>query len=123
MIAILAALALATMGQVQRKGAESRARSEVAALSAAIESYKLEFGNYPASNNLYTELTGQGPVNTNRVLFEPTPQMVDTNTTPHTLVDPWGARYNYSTNPANNIGSFDIWSTANSDNPDSYILN
>ncbi|MFM8887797.1 MAG: type II secretion system protein, partial [Chthoniobacterales bacterium] len=49
-IAILAGLTLATLGNVNRKGAESRARSEVAALAAAIDAYKLEFGSYPASN-------------------------------------------------------------------------
>lgn len=106
-IAILAALTLSTMGYVNKKGADSRARSEVAALSAAIDAYKLERGAYPASNNLYKELTGQGPLNTNRVFFEPIPQMLNTNANPITFIDPWGTTYNYATSST----YFDIWST------------
>lgn len=105
-IAILAGLTLGTLGYVNRKSAESRARSEVASLAAAIDSYRLEFGAYPASNNLFTELTGQGPVNTNRVFFDPTGSMA----TNGQFMDPWGSAYNYSTSPTNNVGFFDLWS-------------
>lgn len=111
-IAILAGLTLSTLGYVNRKGAESRARAEVAALSAAIDSYKLDFGGYPASNNLYQELTGQGPVNTNKVYFEPTPGITGTNAGVATFIDPWGVFYNYVTNATVNVGFFDLWSTA-----------
>jgi len=111
-IAILAGLTLSTLGYVNRKGAESRARAEVAALSAAIDSYKLDFGGYPASNNLYQELTGQGPVNANKVYFEPTPGITGTNAGVATFIDPWGVFYNYETNPTVNVGFFDLWSTA-----------
>jgi general secretion pathway protein G len=104
-IAILAGLGLATMGYVNRKAAESRAQVEVAALSAAIDSYKLEMGSYPAPENLLTELTGAGPVNTNKIYFEPTPRIV----TDGEFTDPYGARYQYSTNPVRNIGFFDLW--------------
>jgi len=110
-IAILAGLTLSTMGYVNRKGAESRARAEVAALSAAIDSYKLDFGGYPASQtNLYRELTGQGTVNTNKVYFEPTPGMATNNK----FVDPWGEDYQYTsgTSATVNVGFFDLWSTA-----------
>jgi len=108
-IAILAGLTLSTLGYVNKKGAESRAKAEVAALSAAIDSYKLEFGSYPASNSLYNELTGQGLINTNRVLFEPTPGIVSGGQ----FVDPWGNPYNYSTTPTRNVGFFDLWTEAN----------
>jgi general secretion pathway protein G len=111
-IAILAGLILSTLGYVNRKGAESRARAEVAALSSAIDAYRLEFGIYPASNNLVTELTGQGPINTNKVYFEPTGQIIDTTVTPSRFIDPWGSPYNYTTNPSVNVGFFDLWSTA-----------
>jgi type II secretory pathway pseudopilin PulG len=47
-IAILAGLILATAGYVQKKGARSRAESEIAALSAALESYKADNGIYPS---------------------------------------------------------------------------
>ena len=111
-IAILAGLTLSTLGYVNRKGAESRARAEVAGLAAAIDAYKLDFGAYPASNNLFTELTGQGPTNTNKVYFEPTGQIVDKSVTPSRFIDPWGAVYNYETNATVNVGFFDLWSTA-----------
>ncbi len=48
MVAVLAGLVLSTIGYVNRKGAASRAKTEVAALSSAIESYKLDFGSCPA---------------------------------------------------------------------------
>jgi type II secretory pathway pseudopilin PulG len=121
-IAILAGLTLGTLGYVNKKGAESRARSEVAALSSAIDAYKLEFGSYPASNNLYTELTGQGPNNTNKVYFEPTPGIVDTNT--QRFVDPWSGAYQYNpVDPTNNVGFFDLWTTNNSADPALWIRN
>lgn len=109
-IAILAGLTLSTLGYVNRKGAESRARTEVAALAAAIESYRLECGAYPAADNLYTELTAAGPLNTNKVYFEPPPGMVNTNSNPRVFVDPYGSTYNYEPdNPTRNIGSFDLY--------------
>jgi type II secretion system protein G len=122
-IAILAGLTLSTLGYVNKKGAESRARSEVAALAAAIDAYRLEFGTYPASNNLYTELTSQGPVNTNKIYFEPTPNITGTNSGVVTFVDPWGSPYNYTTNPTVSVGFFDLWTTNNSTNPALWIRN
>jgi len=112
-IALLAAMGLATMGYVNRKGAESRAQSEVAALSAAIDSYKLDFGSYPAANpsTLYRELTGQGTVNTNKVYIEPTPGMA-TNRTAGPFLDPWGNEYRYANPGTRNVGFFDLWSEA-----------
>ena len=68
-IAIIAGLTLGTLGYVNRKAAESRAKSEVAALSAAIDSYKLDFGSYPSAANLFRELTGQGTVNKSKVFL------------------------------------------------------
>jgi type II secretory pathway pseudopilin PulG len=46
-IIILAGLILTTAGYVQRKGARARAETEIAAMSAAIESYKADNGIYP----------------------------------------------------------------------------
>ena len=43
----LAAMILGTVGYVQKKGARSRAESEIAAISAALESYKADNGAYP----------------------------------------------------------------------------
>jgi len=108
-VAILAGLVLSTLGYVNRKGAASRAQSEVAALSAAIDNYKIDLGAYPDPANLYDELTGQGELNTNKVYLEPTQGMVNTNSATRTFQDPYGNPYNYSTNPARNIGFFDLW--------------
>src|SRR6059058_916874 len=78
-IIILGSLILSTVGYVQKKGARSRAEAEIAAMSAALESYKADNGIYPtdqtatetvdpktspvpanASRFLYGELTGDG---------------------------------------------------------------
>jgi prepilin-type N-terminal cleavage/methylation domain-containing protein len=56
-IIILAGLILSTAGYVQRKGLRVRAETEVAAMSAALESYKADNGIYPRDNttNQYTD--------------------------------------------------------------------
>src|SRR4029450_7760776 len=48
-IIVLAGLVLSTVGYVQKKGARSRAETEIAAMSAACESYKADNGIYPSS--------------------------------------------------------------------------
>ena len=48
-IIALAGLILGTLGYVQKKGARSRAEAEIAALSAALESYKADNGIYPTN--------------------------------------------------------------------------
>jgi type II secretory pathway pseudopilin PulG len=48
-IIVLAGLVLSTVGYVQKKGARSRAETEIAAMSAACESYKADNGIYPRS--------------------------------------------------------------------------
>ena len=128
-IAILAGLTLSTLGYVNRRGAEFRARAEVAAISSAIDSFFLDYGTYPASNNLVRELTGHAaaPINTNRkVYFEPTPNIIGTNAGNVVFIDPWGGNYNYATNATVNIGFFDLWSSAgnsNSSNAPNWIRN
>jgi general secretion pathway protein G len=55
-IIILAGLILSTAGYVQKKGARSRAEAEIAAMSAALESYKADNGIYPRdATNQYTD--------------------------------------------------------------------
>src|SRR6267143_2328374 len=46
-IIVLTGLILSTVGYVQKKGARARAETEIAALSAACESYKADNGVYP----------------------------------------------------------------------------
>jgi type II secretory pathway pseudopilin PulG len=66
-IIALAGLILATVGYVQKKGARSRAEAEIAALSAACESYKADNGIYPSTANTIS-LTASGPVDNNSVI-------------------------------------------------------
>ena len=56
-IVILTGLVLSTVGYVQKKAARSRAETEIAAISAACESYKADNGVYPRDNttNQYTD--------------------------------------------------------------------
>ena len=54
-IIILTGLVLSTVGYVQKKGSRARAETEIAAMSAACESYKADNGTYPfnsATNTL-----------------------------------------------------------------------
>ncbi len=112
-IAILAALVLNTAGGIQKKAARSRAESEIAALSTALESYKADNGDYPtnansglATNSLYGVLS---PSNSGKVYFEFNKGM----TSPVGITDPFGQayKYNYPGEP-NKSGSnfFDLWS-------------
>ncbi len=48
-IAILAGMILGAAGYVQRKAARDRARSEIAAMEAALENYRADNGSYPAN--------------------------------------------------------------------------
>jgi type II secretory pathway pseudopilin PulG len=50
-IVILVGLLLSTVGYVQKKGARARAETEIAAMSAALESYKADNGIYPRNND------------------------------------------------------------------------
>lgn len=140
-IIVLAGLTLATVGYVQNKAARSRAEAEIAAMSAALESYKADNGIYPSaspssqstSHGLYQALTGDGndaiggtsastgafasigksymPF-TNKMI-SPAPDATP-KPDPNILVvrDPFGNAYSYSSPGAYNP-TFDLWSTAN----------
>src|SRR6266704_464370 len=99
-IIILASLILSTVGYVQKKGARSRAETEIAAMSAALESYKADNGIYPrdatktyqvdpaaspiptaATQFLYEQLSGNSatnlqPISGARSYFAFKPQML-----------------------------------------------
>jgi prepilin-type N-terminal cleavage/methylation domain-containing protein len=55
-ITILAGLVLSTAGYARKKGARARAETEIAAMSAACESYKADNGIYPRDPNSSTDL-------------------------------------------------------------------
>ena len=99
-IIILAGLILSTVGYMQKKGARSRAEAEIAAISAALESYKADNGIYPrdtiktdqvdpaispipttATQFLYEQLSGNSatnlqPISGARSYFAFKPQML-----------------------------------------------
>ena len=172
-IIVLAGLILSTVGYVQKKGARSRAEAEMAAISAALESYKADNGIYPsntatdghnpsaasidpaASLYLYKELSGDH--NGDRIVND-SDKATDSNNNPISppltvlpksyfsfksnmllpappstaavtgMRDPFGNTYGYSTmKAAGGVGgynpTFDLWSTANSADPNQWIKN
>src|SRR5260370_32516883 len=62
-IIILAGLILSTVGYVQKKGARSRAEAEIAAMSAALESYKADNGIYPRATTTTDTLDPAANIN------------------------------------------------------------
>src|SRR5213080_5549730 len=55
-IIILTGLVLSTVGYIQKKGARARAETEIAAMSAACESYKADNGIYPTDASTTEQL-------------------------------------------------------------------
>lgn len=144
LIIILAGLTLSTVGYVQSKGARSRAETEIAAISAALESYKADNGIYPAcpsptpgAHALYQALSGDGNdaiggsnpstgvaassgtsyMSLKKNMLKPNPPDNSTR-----IIDPFGNDYGYNSPGANNP-TFDLWSTANSSNQTQWIKN
>jgi type II secretory pathway pseudopilin PulG len=132
LIIILAGLILSTVDYVQNKGARSRAETEIAAISAALENYKADNGIYPtdstktetldpaaninltnyatASLYLYEQLSGdlsgnRKPAATAKTYFPFKPnQLSPSNQTQNVTAirDPFGNSYGYSTAKATN---------------------
>jgi prepilin-type N-terminal cleavage/methylation domain-containing protein len=142
-IAILAGLVLQTAGYVQKKAARSRAEAEIAALSAALESYKADMGDYPrltngsssgtatpGTNNL-KDLRGALAPATGKVYFEFSKGM-GTNTstistdTDQAVLDPFGEGYGYqypgaTTRSGTNF--YDLWSRVGTTNTNQWVKN
>ena len=135
-IAILAGLVLQTAGYAQKKAARSRAEAEIAALSAALENYKSDIGDYPAGTNSTTSSSGNNAFlraklapKSMKVYFEFSKKM-GTNSniseTNQSILDPFGNAYGYqypgdSTRSGSNF--FDLWSTAGTNNTSQWIKN
>jgi type II secretory pathway pseudopilin PulG len=124
-ILVLAGLILSTAGYVQKKAGRSRAETEIAAISAACESYRADNGIYPKANSTdqldptSTDLTSYFPAG--NVLYQQLSGDVDNDPAtgsddqknyiapmlkPNSLgigqsgpylKDPWGNPYGYST--------------------------
>ena len=114
-IAILASLVLAAAGSVQKKGARSRAEAEIAALGAALESYKADNGDYPSNSsgsaNLVAALMNTTTTGA-KIYFEFKTKFLDANTN---FLDPFGNPYQYiytNGSPNNGSNNYDLWSTA-----------
>ena len=143
-IIILGGLILSTVGYVQKKGARSRAETEIAAMSAALENYKADNGIYPAcppptpgAHALYQSLSGDGNdaiggttgstsviASTGKSymalknnMLKPTPPDASTR-----IVDPFGNDYGYNSPGANNP-TFDLWSSAGNSAQAQWIKN
>ena len=118
-IAILASLVLSAAGFVQKKGARNRAEAEIAALGAALESYKADNGDYPTNNDIYTK-----PVNNMNLVGALMPTNGSTKVyfefktkflTNGNYLDPFGSVYGYvytNGSPNNGTNNYDLWSTA-----------
>ncbi len=132
-IAILAALLLNTAGYIRIKAARSRAVTEIAALSAALESFKADNGDYPTTNNangnsapganafLRTNLSPSS----GKVYFEFSKNM-GSNLTSGNITDPFGENYGYRyPGDTNRSGSnfFDLWSRSASTNTEIWSKN
>ncbi len=131
-IVILASLILSTAGYIQKKGARARAEAEIAAMSAALESYKADNGDYPtgtanpastaavttANTNLLQSLM---PTTNGKVYMEFNKGMTNTN---GNIVDPFGEIYGYCY-PGTNNGSnfFDLWSRGGTANTNAWVKN
>jgi general secretion pathway protein G len=124
-IIVLAGLVLSTAGYARKKGARARAETEIAAMSAACESYKADNGIYPreaastdmlnakvsgnpstyqaASLYLYKQLSGDSSANRNPtgksyMVFKPNMLFPpDQSQNVQYIKDPFGNSYGYST--------------------------
>ncbi len=112
-IAVLTGIVIGVGRRASEAGKTARAKAELAALSAALEGYKLQYGDYPRTNDparLMQSLIGKlGPAGnpTNgRVLLETAKFAISLPTAPDApldpliesnavLLDPWGQPYRY----------------------------
>ncbi|MFZ0710488.1 MAG: prepilin-type N-terminal cleavage/methylation domain-containing protein [Terrimicrobiaceae bacterium] len=129
-IGILAGLILNTAGYVQRKGASSRAETEMAALAVALENYKADNGTYPVGSNVNGVnapadngflLTNLAPA-TGKVYFEFNKAMTNSGR----IVDPFGDNYGYQyPGDPNRNGKnfFDLFSRCASTNLNDWKVN
>jgi type II secretory pathway pseudopilin PulG len=143
-ILILTGLVLSTVGYARKKGARARAETEIAAMSAALESYKADNAVYPAysgaagAHALYQGLSGDGndaiggtttstgiPGSSGKSYMTLKPNMLSPNPPGATtrVIDPFSNDYNYQAPGTNNLATFDLWSTANSTDPNQWIKN
>jgi type II secretory pathway pseudopilin PulG len=73
LILILTGLVLSTVGYARRKGARARAETEIAAMAAALESYKSDNASYPRSSttDTFTAVTNRTPPDPQPTSYDP----------------------------------------------------
>src|SRR5881227_708289 len=73
LILVLTGLVLSTVGYARKKGARARAETEIAALSAACESYKADNGIYPRTSrtDTFTAITNRTPPDPQPTSYDP----------------------------------------------------
>ena len=130
-IGVLASLVLAASSSVRTKGARSRTEAEIAAMAAALESYKADNGDYPSNSvstdtiNLVTNLMPPivGGVVGGKVSYE----FKSKATNSSGWLDPFYNNYCYiytNGSPNNGTNNYDLWSTAGgSANTNTWIKN
>lgn len=132
-IAILAGLVLSTAGYIQKKGARARAEAEIAALGAALESYKADNGDYPIlSNGNPFPSSGTAVPGDNNILLDSLMPPVGSNSKVYfefnknqtngsrNIVDPFGEPYGYAYTGSNFPV---IWSRSGSSVTNQWIYN
>jgi general secretion pathway protein G len=108
-IAILSSIVLGAGRRATEAGHAARARAELAALSAALEAYKLQHGDYPRTNDGATLVqsllgriaptgaalspAGRAHLEAAKFSFSPANPFDDANAV---LLDPWGRPYRYA---------------------------
>ncbi len=129
-IAILAALTLQTSGYIQEKAASSRAQTEIAALEAALESYKIDNGTYPdgdggtGSTKVLIEELALNPIDDGTKVYMEIPMNMLQNQTKggdirdsyansSALVDPFGNAYRYYYDSSSSTGTNPVSGTVN----------
>ncbi len=126
-IAVLSSIGFVAMNQAGDRVKYKKAETQIALLSSALDSYKLDYGFYPVSNNaaansipLFQELGGydaNGNIDTAREnyldMLDPSnsANMVDED---FVVIDPWGNPFHYldaASNATTTNPDFDLWST------------
>jgi prepilin-type N-terminal cleavage/methylation domain-containing protein len=73
LILILTGLVLSTVGYARKKSARARAETEIAAMAAALESYKADNASYPRSSttDTFTAVTNRTPPDPQPTSYDP----------------------------------------------------
>ncbi len=115
-IAVLTGIVIGVGRRASEAGKVARAKAELAALSAALEGYRRQYGDYPRTTDNATlvqsligklDPLGNKPTPLGRVQFEVAKFTVASPSTPDTavdpfsnasgqLLDPWGQAYRYA---------------------------